>query len=611
MAPDMKDGKEPPQPLTLLGLPPHIRRRIYLRAGVARFDGYPYTYYLDGRKPPRTGVSNFDPPPARNFTGLLLSCRTLYAETAALLYSANRFVIFYSHHGSLSPLHALSPATIASLISLKIVLNQSSCHHPIDSYNYPPPCCCTDGRCRHGFYCTSRFHRDVHNRPLLDPALDSDSASSTEVATQLMLREWHETATYLSSSVGTERLVLSLVCDINPEHPDALSLGRLAVAPLALFPPLKNCHVRLAKKWKHPLQQLAEEAVLQARRASSVYIPSPRPAATLTTLPRELRQRILQYTDLITPWKEVTVSRQHRGYQLCRPPCTNEFGCPERVHAGCRLVECHSDVDGPHEGSQQLPGCFCRRRHTAFSSSCCCWVPPTALFLVCRVLCRDAQFVFFSGNRFVVYDFDALMPWYLPDVEHYPYDRLFAAEFLRDMIPAHCLADLRFLELVFPPYGPDDWPGSESAAVLDWSRTVGWIRGKVNAPALTVSVVMADYRYSPGDVREALTKEQGMQIINGYSAVLYFLRPLARDDGLGGIHIQVAYPWRWTPGNMRRHSGGLEREEQHLSKYAEGFVLQGESPCERSKPSKEHLAALVRGRQQLQLEVLSRRGQAG
>ena len=342
MAPDMEAGNEASQPPTLLGLPPRIRHRIYLRAGVARFDGYPYTYYLDGRKGVPRGRSEFDPPPARNFAGLLLSCRALYAETAALLYSAHRFVIFYLHPGSLGPLRALSTAALASLTSLKIVLNQSSCHHLIDSNNYPPPCCCTDGRCGHGSYCTCSFHRDAHHRPLLDPALDSDSASSAEVTAQPMLSEWHETATYLSSSVGTGHLDLSLVCDINPDHPDALSLGRLDIAPLALFPPLKNCHVRLAKKWNRPLQLLAEEAVLQARRASSPYSRRSAPtiiSPTITTLPPELRQRILEYTDLITPWKEVTVSREHRGYQLFRPPCTNEFGCPTRIHHGCRLVE--------------------------------------------------------------------------------------------------------------------------------------------------------------------------------------------------------------------------------------------------------------------------------
>ena len=57
------------------------------------------------------------------------------------MYSANRFVIFYSHHGSFEPLRVLSPTVLASLTSLKIVLNESSCHQPTDSMEYPPSCC--------------------------------------------------------------------------------------------------------------------------------------------------------------------------------------------------------------------------------------------------------------------------------------------------------------------------------------------------------------------------------------------------------------------------------------------------------------------------------------
>jgi hypothetical protein len=59
---------------------------------------------------------------------------------------------------------------------------------------------------------------------------------------------------------------------------------------------------------------------------------------------------------------------------------------------------------------ERLPGGFCRRRHSAFTSTYHYWAPPTDLFLVCRVLRRDARFVFFSGNRFIAHDFYALMP---------------------------------------------------------------------------------------------------------------------------------------------------------------------------------------------------------
>ncbi|KAK4157978.1 hypothetical protein C8A00DRAFT_11172, partial [Chaetomidium leptoderma] len=136
-----------------------------------------------------------------------------------------------------------------------------------------------------------------------------------------VLGEWYDTAAYPSSRIGIGRLVLSLVSDVDPEHIYTLEVVRLATAPIALFPPLKDYHVPLCKTWNRPLQQLAQEAVLPARRGTS----SPLELGggglllvryrRLTRLPPELRLRILEYTDLIPPWKEVTWSRKDRGYQ--------------------------------------------------------------------------------------------------------------------------------------------------------------------------------------------------------------------------------------------------------------------------------------------------------
>lgn len=41
----------------------------------------------------------------------------------------------------------------------------------------------------------------------------------------------------------------------------------------------------------------------------------------LTLLPKELRLRILEYTDLIAPWKEVSWSRQHAAFVVSKAPC--------------------------------------------------------------------------------------------------------------------------------------------------------------------------------------------------------------------------------------------------------------------------------------------------
>lgn len=237
----------------LLGLPTHVRRRIYFYMGVARLDGRPYTYFLDGRTQP---ISDFDQRSSRahpsvldwmlgitqpvadvgtytthNFAGLLRSCHALYVETAALLYSANRFVIFYSHHGSFDHLRALSPTSLASLTSLKIVLNEScrasKCTNPAYPISY---CWCDSHALEHDdcqwavkHHCAKK-RGGQHRRPLLDsaPGPDLTAFTSAKQQVQAMMGEWHDTVTHISSHLGIERLELSLVCDVDPEHPYAL-----------------------------------------------------------------------------------------------------------------------------------------------------------------------------------------------------------------------------------------------------------------------------------------------------------------------------------------------------------------------------------------------------
>ena len=587
-------------PCSLHRLGPTLRRRIYLHTGVARFDGHPYTYYLDGRKESRSCRTDFDPPPPRSFAGLLLSCRTLYAETSALLYSANRFVILYSRQRSLAPLRSLLPVSLASIATLKIVLNESSCHHPVDSCDYPP-WCCYDGPEYDG--CTQQddcvqHDGNLHNQPLVtsNPVSVPGSTSTTSPipAVQAMLLEWHSTAAYVSSLITTRQLTLSLVCDLDPRCDNVLEAAQSIIAPLAHFPSLKDCHIRLCNTPNSSLQQVAQEGVLQARpEASPLCIgPAKTSSSSLTTLPAELRLRILEYTDLITPWGEVTWGRNSRshGYQIARPPCTmaGEDRCPPYILTGCLLSRCRCYLC-PRPGPGLEHGCFCCHRHAASSSGCRCWAPPTGLFLICRALHRDAEFVFFSGNRFIVHDFDPTQPWALgggepvfepgPDPGSdispegaaraaracpYPEKRFAASEFLRDVVPARCLPHLRFLELVFPPYDP--LPQNDHPAVLDWCATLDWVRDKIKAPALAIRFVMAEvYSQAVGPRHEALTKEAGREILNGYMRVIHPVKPLVRDDGLAGFYVQAAYPWRWTDKTrrrIRRYGGGWLAEAE-------------------------------------------------
>ncbi|KAL2151736.1 hypothetical protein VTH82DRAFT_6834 [Thermothelomyces myriococcoides] len=544
----MRDIEDQPlRPPALLWLPPHLRHRIYLHIGIARRDGRPNTYYLDGRKELPGFASAFDPPPTRNFTGLLRSCRDLYTEVAALLYSANQFVI-HTGEASLEPLQALSPTAIASLTSLKIFLNECSCHHPVDSRDYPPLCCCDDiehepepngirARC-------AQYHRSTHRRPLLDPVSPGPDSTSPKLAVQALLTSWNDAAVHLSSHVRSGRLALSLVCDINHQHEYALEAGRLAVAPLALFPPLKDCHVRLCKRWDRALQRLAESAVLQAcPKPSPLRLAPARAPLALVNLPRELRLLILEYTDLVTPWKEVT----------------------------------HGVGD-----------------------------TPAATKYAARLVILMVELVFFSHNRFIVHDVRGWPGWTLdyhtvqkprdPETasieESYPYERLAASHFLREFVPANCLAHLRFLELVFPPYWPHSWPVDDHPAIVDWRDTVNWLRGKIDAPALTIRVVFADFLRNPAGSRSGTTKDEGKQIVRGYMHIIRALEPLLKHDGLAALYVQAAFPWAWARDVPLRRllepddswTQELARQEQRLKELLERIPGREAIVDSRNKP---------------------------
>ncbi|KAG7289946.1 hypothetical protein NEMBOFW57_006323 [Staphylotrichum longicolle] len=553
-------GELPP----LLRLPPSLRRRIYGFVGLTASSITPGTL---GRFDLHGGLVDPYAPSATasTFHGLLLSCRTIHAEAAAIVYSCNGFILRYdpANPEPLRPLHALTATALASLTSLTIILNQASCHQiGYTDLGY----CCVEGRDDKwsGLTECEFKHGDLHQSPLLAHG-DNDFA-----AAQHLLAEWSLAAARLSS-VPAGRLELALVCDIDPSHKRALEVASLVTAPLRLLPQLRDCRIRLCKIPDARLQQIAWDSVLQARHtAAPPYyspMPSARTKATLVGLPRELRLRILEHTDLIAPGREVTWSRQDQGYlTVARGDYFEEDDL--RVFFHC------------WNSSESFPffhGCFCRRRHAAFSSACKCWAPPGPLFLVCRTLYQDAQFTFFSGNRFIVHDYKTSRCWALPGFREwsnenleqpewsqepeetytvspysYPESRFAASQFLREVVPAHCLAYLRFLELVFPPYLAQTWPRGDHPVLQDWQATVDWLLDKVDAPALTLRLAGAEVHYeSPSEYHEIIPKSEGDDIAKAHLDLTRPLKALA-DVGLARFFFRFPCPWEFTMDCLRR-----------------------------------------------------------
>ncbi len=577
----------------LLSLPAPVRRRIYDFVGLVSSSRFsPYKFDLHGRP--------VDKPEPGTFHGLLLSCRTIYAETAAIVYSGNFFVLRYdpAHPDPLRPLHALTSTSLASLTNLIIILNQASCHQHCKHADYGS--CCVEGRedvWSSLFYCKDS-HGDSHQLPLLARCPDLRDADEF-ATTQDLLTKWHLAASCLSSAPAG-RLKVALVCDIDTHHERAQEVALLVTAPfrLGLVPRLKDCHIRLSKTPDVSLQQIAWNSVLQACRIVIPPYHSPQPSArsqaTLAGLPRELRLRILEYTDLIAPGGEVTWSRQDRGYltiarySLCG-------GDDVRT-----LFHCWTSYESSSDSYVgRYVGCFCRRRHAAFSAVCKCWAPPTSLFLVCRTLYREAQFTFFSGNRFIVYDYKAQPPWAVPSLgeseeeepDHpegpegsevldaslhdYPSDRFAASQFLREVVPTNCLAHIRFLELVFPPYLAQTWPRWDHPVMQEWQATVRWLLDKVNAPALTLRVIGAEVSHmSPESYTKIISMTDGNNLARAQSDLTRSFKALA-DIGLARFFVHYPCPWEYTltPDRRRRSRSRLDAKKKQFKFGFECYIM--------------------------------------
>ncbi|KAH6649300.1 hypothetical protein F5144DRAFT_624540 [Chaetomium tenue] len=553
-APDAANTSPTPSPSPLLRLTPDIRLRLYRYLGLATWDGQPYQFDLRGGPATLGRPAGYSPVPI-DFYGLLVSCRTIYVEAATLLYSTNTFVVHHYAPAQLpgfDSLGALTEASLRSLSQLKIVVNEAACHHRVTEDDYRDGCCCHDhdgDDWSQALWCR-RQHYDIHQAPLLS------HGGATSADDDAARRAWHSAAAQLFSRITPGRLALSLVCDIDPQHPQALSLAESILAPLYLLPRsyLSECRIRLAKVLDGPLQQLARDAAVHA-----CGLPTPIPQAcpappgtaaaatcTLASLPRELRIRILEYTDLIAPRRQVIWSRQDRAYVVLRfrrvaePPLT-----PDEVYAE-QFFDCYRG---------RPEGCFCRRLHAAFALHCRCWAPPgAALFLVCRTLSQEAQYVFFSRNRFIVHDYKVSPIWRLPDLPqrdpYYPFEQFAASEFLRDVVPASALAYLRFLELVFPPYPPAAWPGPDHPVMRDWIATVGWIGDKLNPPALTLRVMGTDESNGTPDRAGGATAEEAATQLRAYRALLRPLQRLAEPPGLARFYAHFQYPWDTAPWDL-------------------------------------------------------------
>ena len=513
-----------------LGLPPAIRRQIYLETGVCTGQ----TIDLSLRDLALYGYAGNIPFERRDFYTLLFVCRTIYAELSHIIYSENSIIVQqFSREEGFQAVRNLTTVSTSALRSLTVHLNGALC--------------CLDGCCgwSMGTYnntsCPKRGRKESH-----DNSCPMD---------QKVLEDWLRTMEYVTANVKPSSLELYLISDVH-DHETALQI----VHPIIEFAKFKRCVIRLCHDRDPALERLAEATAIRAIGGQQPSGSNP-PHLSFLDLPREIRNQVLQYTDLVTPMKEIMWNPKD-GYSVCYCISTwdemaeSTFGTTSAISHSFKFRNCWA--------TEPL-GCFCRRFHAVSSSSsmCRCWSPPTSLFLVCHEILDAARMIFFSNNRFIITSSNG--PTAIAKTTP---ERLEASVFLRDVVPFTSLRWLRSVELVFPPF-EDDYLRATEPAYSDWLQTIDYIKNQLNTLMMDLHMHMADPETHGNFVIEArtyrtyrpkFTKEQSRKVIDMYVRLLNTFSPLL---WFKRFTMHLALPWGWDQTGYHRPRRSEELFEAH------------------------------------------------
>ncbi|KAL8737158.1 MAG: hypothetical protein Q9181_001976 [Wetmoreana brouardii] len=330
-----------------------------------------------------------------------------------------------------------------------------------------------------------------------------------------------------------------------------------AVESLVNTPILADCAIRLGRRPKASLQDLARKAAVRTVGLRNYQDESP---FRFLDLPYTLRSQIFEYTDLVTPLSEVNWSPTQGFYLHYSTWRCGHMDCPANVHHGCQFRNYWQYAN---------TGSFCSRYHATYASTCRCWSPPTSLFLVCRTLHEDAQAIF-AKNRFVI----APIGGCFHSAES-TRSRLEASIFLKDVMPLNALPFLRFLDIIIPPF-EDDYLRPNEPAYQEWLETIDWIKGKLCLSMLMLRICAADCLMTSINTttyRSKITQEQAQMILGMYGRTV---APLSRLNSLHRFFAHFAWPFAWTQIGRRLLEDNLGLVQQQVQKWeqmAEEIVM--------------------------------------
>ncbi|RAK75389.1 endonuclease III domain-containing protein [Aspergillus fijiensis CBS 313.89] len=270
------------------------------------------------------------------------------------------------------------------------------------------------------------------------------------------------------------------------------------------FPVLLQCAFHFGHNYEEHTQKVIRRAALRVTNTLAV-----KPQFPYFRLPREIQFMILElllvdHPDPFLPKVESlrgVISLQDRKKAM-RPSSFLSMNC---------CLTC-SPVGAI---------CFCRGRHTAFSTSCSCLESPLNYFLVSRDFYRDARQIFYSRNKFAFLDED-------PE---------FMLQFL-NKLPTSTTELMRHLILKFPSHyrdTPRTGPRSNESTLLWWSVLRRFIREHFKIPNLSLTIVDMGWKgMVSGEPRRRYLKKllEGMLELRGlrdYRLYLSENHELAKD----------------------------------------------------------------------------------
>lgn len=434
-----------PAPKTILDLPKHIRRRIYLHCGLAVHQ----KVLLTPRGRPSNPYAQYYPTDFQ----LFYTCKTTRDEATAIFFSENHFVVPYSHiDKGLKYLQQLPPKAISKLswlcVHLHVEPTQDSWPDLVEDYY--------------------------------------DSFFETWSPTPLSrdrVRSWREVAGHLMRHSLPGTLNLHLACHSLDEVVIAAILQPLTKHPGVLkdFDFHLNTKVNLDKIPSALTRDIALPVTFKEQRQICT-----KPFRYLD-LPTEIQERILANTDLVTPTRELYWNLNGK-YTYCVGE-TDEVHCNSNVHKGlepqyCLPFRCRIESRVP-----------CHKHRHGYGICSQCWTPPQSVMLTNRTIREHAIRVLWRYNRVVIY------PWVGYDyaIEE-PSTEKQLLQFYRFITTAQpfLLRNLRNLELFLPNIAfndplettSSDEPTIPSTVADHWQSAITQLRDCADVERLTVTVNM-------------------------------------------------------------------------------------------------------------------------